>query len=232
MNIAIITAAGIGSRMKLDHPKQYHIVNGKPIIAYTLDTFNSSPDIDEICFVVAEDYLEYAKSIVKDNGFNKVKYFVIGGDTNQMSICNAVNALSNKVSGDSIILVHDGIRPLVTHEVIKDCIDVCKQYGNAIAVTPCNEAMLKTEDGETSNLSIDRNTIMKTQTPHAMRLDDLSDLIQRTLAKGQTSSVAVCTMLIEDGQAVHFSKGNNFNFKITQPEDLVLFESMLKIWKK
>lgn len=230
MKIAIITAGGVGSRMKLEVPKQFHEINGKPIIVYSLEVFNNCSEIDYICVVFLEGYKQQFENYITKYRLNKIKWLVPGGATNQMSIWNAIDYLKKNggVHDDDIILVHDGIRPLVSNEIIKDCIQVCEKNGNAVAITPCNEAMVISKTGTSSTESIDRSLIWKTQTPHAMHLKDMHELISSTINRGVTNSVAVCTMLIESGKPIYFSKGNNLNFKLTTPEDIDLFIGILK----
>ena len=232
MNVAIITAGGVGTRMKMSTPKQFYQVNGKPLILYTLEAFQNSKHIDAITVVYLEGYFDFFMKMIKKYNLTKIKWLTPGGSTNQMSIFNGLKKIENEISPDDIIIVHDGIRPLITDDVIEDSIKVCELYGNAVAVVPSNEAMLQSFDGMQSNMSIDRNTVWKTQTPHSMKFRDMLMLLNNTINKGIYNSVAVCTMLIENNFVVHFSKGNNNNFKITQPEDLILFEAYLQSIKK
>lgn len=227
MNIALITAGGTGTRMKMSTPKQFYLVNDKPLILYTLKAFQKSKFVDAIVLVYLDGYLNYFEKMIKEYGLYKVKWLAPGGATNQMSIYNGLKKIRADVLATDIIIVHDGIRPLITEDVIEDSIKVCTVFGNAVAVVPCNEAMLQSNNGIESNVSIDRNTIWKTQTPHSMKYSDMVALLEKTIEKGITNSVAVCTMLIENNMKVYFSKGNNNNFKITQPEDLNLFKAFL-----
>ena len=233
MNIAIITAGGIGTRMGLSIPKQFFEVNGKPLIVYTLEQFQSSPDIDAICLVSLSGYEHFFNYYIKELKLTKIKWIVQGGETNQMSIYNGLKCLKNSplVTDDDIILVHDGIRPLVNHNIISDCVKVCKERGNAITVVPSNEAMLLSEDSQTSCVSIDRSKVWKTQTPHAMRFCDMLMLLETTIKKGIKNSVAICTMLIDSGVKVNFCKGDNLNFKLTTKEDIDLFCGVLNSFK-
>ena len=229
--IAIITAGGIGSRMKLDIPKQFFEVYGKPIIFYTLAAFQNSKDIDRICLVYLKGYEEYFRNLVKEAGFTKVNIFVEGGDTNELSIRNGLLSLKDVANEDDIVIVHDGIRPLVDEQIIKDNIKVCKENGNAVTVVPSNEAMLYSENKNSSSEYLTREFVWRTQTPHSMRYKDMMDLVNLTISKGITNSVAICTMLIENNKKVYFSKGNHFNFKITYPEDIDLLKAILDVKK-
>ncbi len=227
MNYAIITAAGKGTRAHLEVPKQFYKVYNKPLLAYTLEAFQKCTDIDSIVLVLSQEYIDEGHAIVKEYGISKANYFCVGGETNQMSIFNGFKALSSVAKDNDIVVVHDGVRCLVSPEIISSNIETCKTKGNGITAIPCNEAMLYTEDGFSSSKSIDRSKIYKTQTPHSIGFKDGYGLLKRTFERGVANSVALCTMLIEDGQKVYFSKGSNLNFKVTQPEDIELFECYL-----
>ena len=125
------------------------------------------------------------------------------------------------------MLIHDAIRPMVSEEIITDCIDVTEKRGNAIAVIPCAEAMLTTDDAECSNGSYPRDGLKRTQTPQGFRLGDLCDLHRRALEAGITNSVASCTLVVEMGGTVHFSKGSERNVKLTTVEDIDIFKALL-----
>lgn len=232
MNIAIITAAGMGTRMKLDVPKQFFEINGKPLILYTLEAFQSMNCIDYICIAYLNGYKKYFDNLIKKYSLNKIKLLTPGGVTNQLSIYNCLKALSPIANINDIVIIHDGIRPLITEQVILDNIEICKKYKNAVAVIPSNEAMVYSEDNSSSNTSINRNYVWKTQTPHSMYYQDMFDLVDNMIKKGQTNSVAICTMLIESGKTIHFSKGNNLNFKLTNPEDIELFKGIINCMDK
>ena len=130
-------------------------------------------------------------------------------------------------SKDDIILIHDAIRPLVSAEIISDCIRVTSMYGNAIAVIPCAEAMLTTDDEKVSTGSYPRDGLKRTQTPQGFKLGDICDLHRRALDKGITGSIASCTLMIEMGQQVHFSIGSEKNVKLTTLEDIDIFKALL-----
>lgn len=232
MVYAIITAAGKGTRANLGVPKQFYEIFGKPLICYTLDVFEKSSLIDGIVLVLDDEHLNNAKEFFEKFGFKKIKHFVAGGSTNELSIYNGLLSLKESLNDDDIVLIHDGVRCLVTEEVIKDNIDVCKKNGNAITCIRCNEAMLYSDDGLTSTKSIDRNTLMKTQTPHSMYFGECFKLFKENVEKGNISSVALCTLLIENNIKVFFSKGSNDNFKITNPEDILLFKAFIKAKRK
>lgn len=125
------------------------------------------------------------------------------------------------------MLVHDAIRPMVSADIISDCIVKTRQYGNAITVIPCAEAMIETEDGVVSTGSYPRERLKRTQTPQGFHLGKLADLHRRALEAGITNSVASCTLMIELGEKVYFSSGSEKNIKLTTVEDIDIFKALL-----
>ena len=227
MNIALIIAGGSGERMHQDIPKQFLSINDRPVIVYTLEAFEHHPEIDEIAVVCIEGWEQVLMAYARQFGITKLKSVIPGGDCGQASIRNGVYALEENHSKDDIILIHDAIRPLVSAEIISDCIRVTSMYGNAIAVIPCAEAMLTTDDEQVSTGSYPRDGLKRTQTPQGFRLGDICDLHRRALDKGITGSIASCTLMIEMGQQVHFSIGSEKNVKLTTLEDIDIFKALL-----
>ena len=227
MNIALIIAGGSGERMHQDIPKQFLSINDRPVIVYTLEAFEHHPEIDEIAVVCIEGWEQVLMAYARQFGITKLKSVIPGGDCGQASIRNGVYALEENHSKDDIILIHDAIRPLVSAEIISDCIRVTSMYGNAIAVIPCAEAMLTTDDEQVSTGSYPRDGLKRTQTPQGFKLGDICDLHRRALDKGITGSIASCTLMIEMGQQVHFSIGSEKNVKLTTLEDIDIFKALL-----
>ncbi len=228
MNIALIIAGGSGARMHQDIPKQFINVNDKPIIIYTLEAFQRHPNIDAIEVVCIDGWHDILRAYCKQFNITKLDNIVSGGKNGQDSIRNGVMDIASRHNKDDIVLIHDAIRPMVSEEIISDCIRVCTLYGNAIAVIPCAEAMLVTSNGESAVEQENRDHLKRTQTPQAMKLGDLVKLHQEALKKGITSSVATCTLLIEMGRKVYLSSGSEKNIKLTTPEDIDIFKALLK----
>ena len=229
MNIALITAGGSGQRMHQDIPKQFINVNDKPIIIYTLEAFQKHPNVDAIVVVCLEGWEMVLQAYCKQFKIDKLENIVCGGLNGQDSIRNGLNDIALRHSENDLIIIHDGNRPLVSQEVILDCIRIAHKHRIAIAATSCNEAMLKTSDGIESTEQISRNDLMRTQTPHAAFLVDLLKAHEEALKNGITASVATCTMYIELGKKVFFSLGSEKNFKITTPEDMEIFKALLNV---
>ena len=227
MNIALIIAGGTGQRMNQDIPKQFLNVNDKPVIIYTLEAFQRHPNIDKIEVVCLDGWQEILRAYCKQFGISKLANVVEGGENGQSSIRNGLWDLKEMYDENDLVLIHDAIRPMVSEEIISDAIRVCKKYGNSISVIPCAEAMLKTEDGVSSLEQIPRDNLKRTQTPQTFVLKDIVAAHEEALEKGITNSVASCTLYIELGKKLYFSAGSEKNIKLTTPDDIDIFKSLL-----
>ena len=226
--VALIIAGGTGERMHQNIPKQFLTVNDKPVIIYTMEAFQRHPDIDEIAVVCVDGWQEKLQAYAKQFGIDKLTVIAEGGASGQESIRNGVFELEKSLDKDDIVLIHDAIRPMVSAEIISDCIMKTKQYGNAITAIPCQEAMLKTSDGVESEEVYPRNNLKRTQTPQGFRLGEICELHREALEKGVTGSVASCTLMIELGRKVFFSQGSEKNIKLTTLEDIDIFRALLE----
>lgn len=226
-NIALIIAGGAGNRMHQDIPKQFITVNERPVIVYTLEAFEKHPEIDAIAVVCIEGWEQVLWAYAKQFNITKLKHVVPGGKNGQDSIRNGVMELEKYYEKEDLVLIHDAIRPMVSAEIISDNIRVAREYGNAITVIPCAEAMMQTEDGVVSSGSYPRDRLKRTQTPQAFRIGDICDLHRRALAAGITNSVASCTLKIEMGEQVYFSAGSEKNIKLTTVDDIDIFKALL-----
>lgn len=227
MNIGLIIAGGSGQRMHQDIPKQFITVNEKPVIVYTLEAFQEHAEIDSIAVVCIDGWEPVLRAYAKQFNITKLNYVIPGGENGQGSIRNGVYELAKHFKEDDIVLIHDAIRPMVSAEIISDCIVKTKKYGCAIATIPCAEAMMETEDGIISVGSYPRDRLKRTQTPQGFPLGKICDLHKRALEKGITNSVASCTLMIEMGEQVHFSAGSEKNIKLTTVDDIDIFKALL-----
>lgn len=227
VNIGLLIAGGTGNRMHQDIPKQFITVNERPVIVYTLEAFEKHPEIDAIAVVCIEGWEQVLWAYAKQFNITKLQYIVAGGKNGQDSIRNGVYELEKHFDKDDIVLIHDAIRPMVSAEIISDNIRVAREYGNAITVIPCAEAMMQTEDGMVSVGSYPRDRLKRTQTPQAFKIGDICDLHRRALEAGITNSVASCTLKIEMGEQVYFSAGSEKNIKLTTVEDIDIFKALL-----
>lgn len=226
-NIALIIAGGAGNRMHQDIPKQFITVNERPVIVYTLEAFEKHPEIDVIAVVCIEGWEQVLWAYARQFNISKLQHVIPGGKNGQGSIRNGVFELEKHFQPDDIVLIHDAIRPMVSAEIISDNIRTAREYGNAITVIPCAEAMMQTEDGIVSTGSYPRDRLKRTQTPQAFHLGDICDLHRRALAAGVENSVASCTLMIEMGEQVYFSAGSEKNIKLTTVEDIDIFKALL-----
>ena len=226
-NVALLIAGGSGNRMHQDIPKQFITVNERPVIVYTLEAFENHPEIDAIAVVCIQGWEQVLWAYAKQFNITKLKYIVPGGKNGQDSIRNGVFELEKHFDKDDLVLIHDAIRPMVSAEIISDNIRVAREYGNAITVIPCAEAMMQTEDGVVSVGSYPRDRLKRTQTPQAFKIGDICDLHRRALEAGITNSVASCTLKIEMGEQVYFSAGSEKNIKLTTVEDIDIFKALL-----
>ena len=232
MNIALIIAGGSGQRMKQQIPKQFLNVNDKPVIIYTLEAFQNHPDIDEIGVVCIDGWHDILRAYARQYRIDKLKWVIPGGENGQGSIRNGVFEAEKRYGKEDILLIHDAIRPMVSQEIISDCIVQCRKHGSAITVTPCNTAVLRKNEDEASKEVVPRDQLAMTQTPQAFPIGRLAEIHRAALEKGIINSVASCTLMIEMGEKVHFSIGSETNIKLTTPDDLKIFKALLMLNKE
>lgn len=226
-NIAILLAGGSGQRMGQDIPKQFLHVNDKPIIIYTLERFQNNPQIDGIALVTLPNWFGFVDAYAKQFGITKLKWVVAGGETGQESIRNGLEAVAKECPLDTVVMIHDGNRPMVDNDIISDSLAVFHKYGSAVAVIPCTEAVFRSENGSTSTTSIPRESLYRTQTPHTYTLGKLLWAHEQAKRKNITNTAASCTLMNALGETVYFSKGSEKNFKLTTVDDLEIFNAYL-----
>lgn len=236
MNVALIIAGGLGSRMMQDVPKQFLNILDKPIIIYTLEAFQSHPNIDSIIVVCIDGWQEIVRAYCRQFGITKLESIIPGGNTGQASIKMGLLHISAQHSGDDVVMIHEAVRPMVSAEVISDSLRVCGQYGGAVAAIPCNDAMMLTPDGATSREQIPRDNLVRAQNPHTYPLQTLLWAHSEAESRGILNSVATSTLMVELGETLHFSAGSEKNFKLTTLEDIEIFKALLlaekPVWLK
>lgn len=229
MVIALLTAAGTGTRMGQDIPKQFIHVEDKPLIIHTLEAFQKHPSVDAIMVVTLPEWSAVVKAYASQFGISKLKWVVPGGATGQESIENGILTLSTEVKPEDIIMVHDGNRCLVSHEIISNSLAVFHKYGSAVAAIPCVEAVFRSKDeGVSSVESIPREQLFRTQTPHTYTLEKLLWAHSEARKKGIRNTAASCTLMQALGEKIYFSKGSETNLKITTVDDMMIFKALLK----
>ena len=233
MNVALILAGGVGSRLGADIPKQFIEVLGKPVLAYTVEAFEKHPEIDAVLVVCVKPYMDYVWELKETYGLTKLRWVTEGGETFQGSVLNGIRYLEDKISRDDIVLVHFGASPFITGDIISDCIRVCKDKGNAISTT--DYYVLSGKKASTASVTdpdnyseeyIDRETIAVMNSPHAFRYGFIDDLYKEAIETGVIDRVEPhpTTMMYAMGKKIYFALGSQNNVKITRKEDLELFE--------
>ena len=237
MNVAVILAGGVGVRVGANKPKQFIEVLGKPILAYTIETFQNHPEIDAIEIVCVKNYIDYLKNMISEYGFDKVKWITEGGQDFTHSVMNGMLNLKGKVDDNDNLLFHFGASPFISDDIISDNIKVCNEKGNAISTTPfIYLSGYKNEDETSSSKYIDRETIACMNTPHAFKFSLISSIYNKAIETGIIDEVEphTTTLMYKMGIPIYFSKGSQTNIKITTKEDLDLFEGyvLMKQLKK
>ena len=210
-------------------PKQFITVNTVPILVYTLSFFETNPLIDRIVVVCVDGWEKEVERYRTDYQIKKIYRIIPGGSSGMESITNGIRGISDYMGPDDIVVIHDGVRPLISDEIIDDCIRVCKKHGNGCASIPMHETIVKTKDGICGNINIDRSDVMRVQTPQAYRYKDILDMYNEAEDRGITNSIYANTLLLELGGTVYFSKGSSFNLKNTTTEDIDHFEAILEL---
>lgn len=233
MNIAIIFAGGIGQRLNNGEnstPKQFLKINDKPIIIRTLELFQTHKDIDKIYISIHPDYYEYMQELVKYYYITKTAGIVNGGKTGQESIYNALKLAQKENHQDSIVLIHDGVRPNITEEVITKNIECTKKNGNAITCTSCFETILISENGINPEHVPYRKDTYAAQAPQTFHLGEVIEAheITRKTNPNYTDIVDTCTLYKTLNKKTFMVKGNRGNIKITTIEDLYILRALIR----
>lgn len=226
MNIALILAGGNGSRTEQSVPKQFISIYEKPIIVYTLEAFQNHPQIEGIIVSCIEGWHDVLKGYAAAAGITKLRWIVGGGDNGQTSARNALLTLEGICEQDDIVIIHDAVRPMISEEIITDCIAKAREYGSGLSAIRCQETIMRTEDGKAGHIGIDRNDIMRVQTPQAYQYGKVLWAHKEALKKGITNAVYTNTLMMELGEKLFFSYGSNKNIKITTLEDIDIFKAL------
>lgn len=227
MNIALIIAGGIGSRMNNYIPKQFINVDDKPILIYTLDVFEAHEEIDAIIISVLDKWEEVVWAYSKQFDITKLKWVVRGGSSNQESIFNGLKELQKWCDPNDTVMVHAANRPMISTEMISDSLKTYKKYGSAVAATPCIELAFLSEDGITGNEYVPREQLFRTQLPQTYSLERFVWAHNMAKEKGIKEAGSSCVLMHELGEKTFFSQGSPNNIKITTNEDLIMFRALL-----
>ncbi len=225
----MILASGKGQRTRQDIPKQFINVHDKPIIIYTLENFQKHPEVDGIVVVCLDGWQDILRAYSRQYNITKLTKIVNGGATVQESCRNGVFALKDICSDDDIVIVHDGIRPLVDEEVLSDVIATCRKFGNGVTSLPYNEQIFKKADEFSTHEYIVRDTLRRVQTPQAYKFGKLFWAYEKAFAEeiGIYGSSYTNTMMVDLGETLYFASGSDRNIKITTVDDIELFKALL-----
>ena len=229
MNVAIIIASGVGSRMGQEIPKQFINVGEKPVIVYTLEAFQEHPLVDAIEVVCLAGWEQVLRAYARQYKIDKLKWVVKGGASGQESIRNGVYNFEGVLAEDDICIVHDGVRPMLDPEVITDVVRVAKERGNAVTSMPYNEQifLVDKKDSATTTQYIPRETLRRVSTPQAYRFGLLDSKYHEAFEKGVgiDGSNYTNTMMVQLGVRLNFAVGSDRNIKLTTPENLEFFRA-------
>lgn len=225
MTYCVLMAGGVGNRVGAGIPKQFVEVLGKPVIAYTMQKLQQCNDIDAIELVCVDGFQDKLNKIADDNGITKVIKIVTGGKDYEHSIINGVEGLKGIAKDDDVIMMHWAASPFVSDEILKDCIRVCKEKGNAMS--SCSAFVLYgTNNGDYADGIIDRDTFKTLSAPQSFLYKDIVEFYRQVEEKHLFDYIEAHTtsLMAELNWPIYFSKGDQTNIKITTPEDLKLFE--------
>lgn len=232
-HIALIIAGGVGNRMGQDIPKQFINVYDKPVIIYTLETFQKHPKIDEIYVVCLEGWHDILRAYAKQFGITKLVKVLNGGASAQESIRNGVYAIGETASDDDIVVIHDGVRPLVEDIVLSDVLVKCEEFGNAVTSMPYNEQIFKIKDEYTTTEYVPRDTLRRVSTPQAYKMGKLMWAYKKAFSEniGIGPSSYTNTMMVDLGETLYFAAGSDKNIKLTTKDNLEMFKAFLNMEK-
>lgn len=228
MNIGVIFAGGVGSRMRSKgKPKQFLEVHGKPIIVHTLEIFENCSAIDATVVVCVSDWLTYMDELVLKFNLKKVKVIVPGGETGQLSIFNGLEAAEKIASGqDDIVLIHDGVRPLINESVLEQNIETVKKFGSAITSVAAKETVVLINEEQVIDEVVDRTRSYIAKAPQSFYLKDILAVERDAISKGITNAIDSSTLMGMYNKPLTIVEGPYENIKITTPDDFYTFKAL------
>lgn len=228
-NVVLIFAGGVGSRMNNGSlPKQFLEVEGKPIIIHTLEIFEKSQDIDGIFISITPSWKEFLYKLIKKYDLQKVVKIVEGGETSQISQYNALKAMNEFVNEETIVLIHDGVRPLIDNEVIKNNIDSVTKHGNAITVKKAIETVITVSNDNQVEQVLNRDDYRMAVAPQSYHYKDIYSAHSKAINLGQVNFVDSAQLMQNFGMKLFYVDGTTNNIKITTPIDYYIFKGILE----
>ncbi len=231
MNIGIIFAGGVGSRMhSKDLPKQFLRIYDKPIIIHTIQHFEKNPLIDAIVVVCVADWIDYFKNLVAQFHLQKIKKIVPGGESGQLSIYNGLVAAKEIAQDEeSVVLIHDGVRPLINSELLTKNIECVKEHGNSITSGIVKETIVEIDDEGGIKMVPDRAHSRVAKAPQCFWLHDILSAHNQALEEGRKDFIDSCTLMQHYGFKLHMTDGPYENIKITTPDDFYTMRAILQV---
>ncbi|MFS6050573.1 IspD/TarI family cytidylyltransferase [Streptococcus agalactiae] len=227
MNIGVIFAGGVGRRMNTKgKPKQFLEVHGKPIIVHTIDIFQNTEAIDAVVVVCVSDWLDYMNNLVERFNLTKVKAVVVGGETGQMSIFKGLEAAEQLATDDAVVLIHDGVRPLINEEVINANIQSVKETGSAVTSVRAKETVVLVNDSSKISEVVDRTRSFIAKAPQSFYLSDILSVERDAISKGITDAIDSSTLMGMYNRELTIVEGPYENIKITTPDDFYMFKAL------
>ncbi len=217
-NYVIITAGGFGNRMGTEHPKQFLDLSGKPLLMHTINKFFTYNNNLNIILSLPDAYISFWKDLCKKHKFTIKHKVVLGGDTRFHSIKNALG----EVSGNGLVAVHDGVRPLVSSNTIKQTFEAAEEHGNAVASLDIVFSIRKNESEKT--VAVNRDLYKEIQTPQTFKISILKKAYEQNYENCFTDDASVVEKL---GETIFLTTGNRENIKITTPADIKIAEVLL-----
>lgn len=225
----LIFAGGSGTRMNSKgRPKQFLQFYGKELIIHTLENFQNHPNIDGIAIVCIENWIPYLERILEKYQITKVKKIVPGGKTGQESIYNGLKAIETFAEKDSIVLIHDGVRPFINEDVITNCIETTKKYGNAITVVPAIETIVTLENEKIQTIT-DRSKCFHARAPQCFILKDILNAHEKAIKDKNLNMIDSASLMKFYGYELYTVQGNVDNIKITTPADFYTFKALYEV---
>ena len=228
MNTAIILAGGVGSRMGVDCPKQFLMVQDKPIISYCFSIFQNHPQIDKMVVVVSEQWQSFVEEYVAKYGVDKICGYAPAGKTRQHSIYNGLKSIAQNAPDTDIVIVHDAARPLVSDEIISDCIQGATDFDGAMPVITVKDTVYQSADGVTIDCLLKRSELFAGQAPESFKFKKYYQIHNEVSDEEIGATAGSSEIAYRHGMEIRMVKGSERNLKITTIEDLETFETILK----
>ena len=227
MNIAVIFAGGVGKRMNSKTvPKQFLKLHGKEIIIYTIEQFEQCPEIDAIIVVSLNDWIPYLERALTQNGIEKVAKVVPGGRTGQESIYLGIRAAKEIAEDGTVVLIHDGVRPLISKDTIQRNLECVYKNGNAITTAPAVETIIRTNTNHSITEIIDRSQCQLARAPQSFFLKDVLMAHEKARSEGKGDFIDTACLMSYYGYKLYTIEGPAENIKITTPNDFFMFKAI------